>query len=99
MATRKENRIVILHPKDNVGVAVKDLKAGEKIQDPELCQDIVVVSDIPFGFKIALENIPKSNLVIKYGETIGKAKCDIGIGELVHIDNMESLRGRGDFFS
>ena len=38
----------------------------------------------------------KNQEVLKYGESIGKATKNISKGEHVHIQNVESNRGRGD---
>ncbi len=40
--------------------------------------------------------IPVGDGVIKYGEIIGRATCDIDVGDHVHVHNVESQRGRGD---
>jgi altronate dehydratase small subunit len=48
------------------------------------------------SFKIAIKNIKKGDMVIKYGEIIGRAIQDIEIGEFVHTHNLEGIRGRGD---
>ncbi len=45
---------------------------------------------IPYGHKMALENIKKGDYVIKYGYPIGRAKCNIQAGEWVHSHNLES---------
>ncbi len=52
---------------------------------------------IPFGHKIAISNILKNEQVTKYGEAIGIATTDIKVGEHVHIHNVDSIRGRGDW--
>jgi len=36
-------------------------------------RSLSAVEAIPFGFKIALEEIPQGATIVKYGETIGKA--------------------------
>lgn len=46
--------------------------------------------NIPAGHKFALKDIKKGEYVIKYGEIIGRAKCDIVKGEWVHSHNLES---------
>ena len=51
---------------------------------------------IPFGFKIALEDIARNAIIRKYGETIGTAGTLIPKGTLVHIHNLEGTRARGD---
>ena len=57
---------------------------------------ITVHSDIPFGHKIAVTDIPAGAHIMKYGESIGEAECDIRRGDYVHVHNMKALRGRGD---
>jgi len=52
--------------------------------------------EIPFGFKIALTDIPRSEIIRKYGATIGRASTAIAKGALVHIHNLEGTRARGD---
>ncbi|MDD3946340.1 MAG: altronate dehydratase family protein [Clostridia bacterium] len=43
---------------------------------------------VPMGHKIARFSIKKGEYIIKYGEVIGKATCDIAEGEWVHTHNM-----------
>lgn len=43
---------------------------------------------VPVGHKIARVFIKKGEYIVKYGETIGKATCDIAEGEWVHSHNM-----------
>ena len=57
---------------------------------------ITVRSDIPYGHKIAVAEIPAGGHIIKYGESIGQADVDIHTGDYVHVHNMKALRGRGD---
>ena len=87
-------KILAIHSADNVGVALITLTAGEEIN--YLKATIIVMNDIPYGFKIALKNIKKGQSVIKYGEVIGISSQNIQRGEKVHVHNCESLRGRGD---
>lgn len=46
--------------------------------------------DIPAGHKYALRDIMKGETVIKYGQIIGRATCDIKSGEWVHTHNVKS---------
>lgn len=45
---------------------------------------------IPSGHKFALTDIKKGECVIKYGQIIGRATCDIDKGEWVHSHNMKT---------
>ena len=58
---------------------------------------MVVTGDIPYGHKVALRDIAKGEAIIKYGEQIGIASVDIRVGQHVHVQNVESVRGRGDW--
>ena len=69
-------------------IAVRDKRGGTDL--------IRVHADIPFGHKIAVTDIPAGNHIMKYGESIGEAECDIRRGDYVHVHNMKALRGRGD---
>lgn len=55
-----------------------------------------MAEDIPYGHKFALRFIRKGEDILKYGEVIGRATADIGSGCHAHVQNIESLRGRGD---
>lgn len=89
-----------VHKKDNVATIFAVVACGEQllVSDKKgLKQKIEARSAIPYGHKIAIVDILKGESVFKYGEIIGRATCFIKKGGHVHIQNMESLRGRGDF--
>ncbi len=81
--------VIIINKKDNVAVALADIKKGTQaiLADGAL---IEAVSDIPYSHKIALADIPRGTDIIKYGELIGEAKIDIKKGEWVHTHNLDS---------
>lgn len=58
--------------------------------------EVRALDDIPYGHKIALENIATGFPVIKYGEELGHASNEVLKGNHVHVHNLESMRGRGD---
>jgi altronate dehydratase small subunit len=93
-----EKRALIMHPKDNVATAIEEILPGDQVKisfggEVHTC---TAVEAVPFGFKIALEDIPQGGVIRKYGETIGKAGRPIARGALVHIHNLEGTRARGD---
>lgn len=91
-------RALIIASNDNVASALENIVAGEKVE-ARLGKKVVSLlarEEVPFGFKIALKEIPKGGDVVKYGEVIGKASAAIAEGSLVHIHNVEGARGRGD---
>ncbi|HEY51376.1 MAG TPA: UxaA family hydrolase [Dehalococcoidia bacterium] len=87
-----------LSEKDNVATLLEDAAPGTGvlIRLGKETSTVKAGESIPFGFKIALTDIAKGAAIIKYGETIGIASCDIKKGEMVHIHNLEGGRGRGD---
>jgi altronate dehydratase small subunit len=94
--TQASREAIILNIKDNVGTALKDLKAGIalNIDIENKHYSIVLQEAVPYGFKFAVCKIPKGEAVIKYGETIGRATIEIDEGSVVHVHNVEGLRGR-----
>ena len=91
-------RALIMHPYDNVATALEEIRAREEVAIPVVGTALTVqaAEPIPFGFKIALQEIPKGEIIRKYGETIGRAGTNIAKGALVHIHNLEGTRARGD---
>lgn len=90
-----EKKIQIVHPDDNVAVAVADLSAGEvlSIDDGD---SVELRDDVAYGHKFALRDVDAGESIVKYGEEIGAASQAIQAGEHVHVHNVESRRGRGD---
>ena len=87
----------LIHGKsDNVGVATKDIKAGERgkglYMDSQKTVTLKALMDIPLGHKIALKDLKKGEGAIKYGLDIGKIVADIKKGEHVHIHNLKTRR-------
>ena len=91
-------RALIMHPTDNVATAVEEIQCGEEVAVPLVgaALTLCAIEAIPFGFKIALQEIPQGQIIRKYGETIGTASQPIARGALVHIHNLEGTRARGD---
>ncbi|SFL53022.1 altronate dehydratase small subunit [Paenibacillus sp. 1_12] len=89
---------VMMKPQDKVAVALAEIPAGAELD--VVCQGIkfkvVLAEAIEFGHKFAVVPIEVGEDIIKYGEVIGTAVRAIGIGEHVHVHNLEGKRGRGD---
>lgn len=68
--------IVILHTKDDVGIALRPLTAGEHaiglLNGKE--HAIELTEDVPKGHKVALRMIEPGSHVYKFGYSIGVAK-------------------------
>lgn len=81
-----EQSALIIHPADSVAVALRDLVAGEMIDD-----GIVVTETVERGHKIALRTHGMGERVVKYGQAIGAATRAIAAGEWVHSHNLATL--------
>ena len=81
-------------PKDNVVTCCAAVSSGDSFTVNGT--EIIAVQDIPIYHKIAVADISDGATVFKYGQPIGIASRDIRIGEHVHVQNLESDRGRGD---
>ena len=60
-------------------------------------EQITVKGDVPYGHKIAVADIHIGEQITKYGEEIGIATKEVVKGEYVHVHNLDSMRGRGDW--
>jgi altronate hydrolase len=81
-------RALRVHPRDDVGVAVEALGAGERIDIDGA--SILIKDDIPRGHKFALRNIEAGREVLKYGYPIGRAASAVLEGEHVHVHNLKT---------
>ena len=73
------SRVLRLNRRDNVLVALTDLRSGEKV---EFCgREYTLKTDVPAKHKFATESIATGAAVTMYGVLIGKATEAIGAGE------------------
>lgn len=89
-----------VHDKDNVATVFDHVQANtvvEVIDKKKNIEKVTVSDEIPYGHKFCLSPVKKGEEIIKYGEAIGLATCDIAMGQHVHVHNLESARGRGDW--
>ena len=82
--TTDRSPTIRLHPDDNVIIALKDLVIG----DPVPGLDAPLLQSVPRGHKIAMQPIAIGSCVIRYGQIIGVATCDITAGNHVHVHNL-----------
>ena len=67
--------VIKINAKDNVCTAFEKLSAGTVVDvDGET---LALLTDIPFGHKIALIDFKQNELIYKYGEVIGRVTQDI----------------------
>lgn len=89
-----KTKAVILDPKDNVGVALMDLKSGIELDLRVNGQAVhmKLVEPIPYQHKFSITHIDSGSEIIKDGVVIGEAIQDIKQGQHVHVHNMTGLR-------
>ena len=85
---------MIIDGKDNVAVAIEPIAKGETATYVWEGREISLpaLEDITIYHKLATRDIAKGEPVVKYGEHIGVAACDIKAGQHVHVHNVESHR-------
>ena len=87
-------------PIDNVATIFADgITSGTEVMVLDAAgarTPITVIDDIPYGHKLALSDIAVGEQITKYGEEIGGATHAIRRGAYVHVQNLDSMRGRGD---
>ena len=90
------NKVMVMEKIDNVGTALSDLDEGAFIKavlsSQEELNEFPARNRVQFGHKMAIGPIRAGGRVIKYGEVIGEALCDIETGEHVHVHNVKSNR-------
>lgn len=80
--------IIKINERDNVVVALKDLKRDEVITVNSI--EIKLKEEIKRGHKVAINDINEKDNVIKYGFPIGHAIKNISAGEHVHVHNTKT---------
>lgn len=78
------SKLFKINNKDNVAVALEELKKGEIIDNVKL------LDDIPFGHKVLLNDLKNGENIIKYGNPIGHLTIDCKKGEHIHEHNLKT---------
>src|SRR6516164_4126798 len=81
-----ENSAIRLHPSDNVAIARVPIASGTELQVTGT--PVVAVEAIPAGHKVALRAIASGEMVLRYGQGIGRARAAIAPGQHVHTHNI-----------
>ncbi len=96
-----EVSLLVVDPRDNVGTTLSPASAGDSlvlvgaVAGDTAARRLVALTDLPAGHKAALQSLPVGGEVRKYGAVIGLATAPIAPGELVHVHNVKSARGKG----
>lgn len=82
-----KHRVLKVHPKDNVIVALTNLKKGETV--PFGGEDYILQEDIPAKHKFFLQDLNPGDQVIMYGVLVGKAQMQIPKGSRMSTENIK----------
>lgn len=80
-----QNPVLKLDPRDNVLIALQELRKGDRVQ----CSgnSLVLASDVPAKHKFATDDIARGGAVMMYGVVVGKAREAIASGEIITTGN------------
>lgn len=81
MASETEYLVIKINERDNVAIVVESggLKAGSLVQG-----GVRLIDDVPQGHKVALQDLTGGDAIIRYGEVVGYANCDLPCGSWIH---------------
>lgn len=81
---------IMIDEADDVITVLQDIQQHTEIvlQDGSV---ITATEDIPCFHKMAIRNIPKGDVVLRYGAPIGYATQPICVGQWVHIHNLDAV--------
>lgn len=82
-----KQRIIKVHPKDNVMVALTDLQAGEELTYQG--KTYKTIEFIPGKHKFAIDDLPIGTQIIMYGVLVGITQSDIPAGGLLTTGNIK----------
>jgi len=85
------DNVLIIHPRDNVAVALRNLAPGEDVKGKGVVE-LRTTNEIPTSHKIALRDLGAGEEIVKYGEIVAVTTREIKKGEWVHTHNLESKR-------
>ena len=86
-----QERILQLDPRDNVLIALSDLRQGETVEHNG--QKYTLVSNVPAKHKFVTEDLPAGGRVTMYGVLVGKTSQPVRRGELLTTANLHHQSG------
>jgi altronate hydrolase len=84
--TLTQNRVLKLDRRDNVLIALSDLRAGEEVHAGE--ESYVLATNVPAKHKFAIRDFAPGDHVIMYGVLVGKATQPIRRGDAITTRNL-----------
>jgi len=84
--SKQLNKVLKIHAKDNVLVALTDLEIGTKVSFDQ--NEFIIKDRISAKHKFAIEKLIKGDAIYMYGVLVGKAKKEIARGGLISTTNV-----------
>lgn len=78
------NKILKIHPDDNVLVALSDLKAGEPITN-----GLTAAQNVPAKHKVVIRDLQAGDPITMYGVTVGKTVAPVAAGAPITTENVK----------
>ena len=82
-----QRHVLQLDPRDNVLIALRDLKSGEEVDFAG--RKYVLMRNVPAKHKFATTNLNVGDDVVMYGVLVGRAAKPIALGELLTTANIQ----------
>lgn len=82
-----KQKVLKIHPQDNVLVALTDLSAGETVTYQE--EDFLLVDDIQAKHKFYTQDMQTGDEVLMYGTLVGKVQYPVAKGTLMTTENLK----------
>ncbi len=81
------NKILKIHPKDNVIVALSDLPVGSEVMLNG--QKYNLLNEVPAKHKFFTTDLNVGDTIIMYGILVGRTQTDVKAGERMTVDNVK----------
>lgn len=81
--------LIQLHADDNIAVAARSLNQGTACP-LDFGGTVTTAEPIEMGHKVAVRPIKSGEPIRKFGQTIGFATTDVGVGQWVHTHNVDA---------
>lgn len=85
-----KRKAVLIQENDTVLTVLEPVQASEVVTAGT--EELIAMEDIPQYHKIARVEMRRGDVIYKYGQPMGYATADIGIGQWVHTHNADSVQ-------
>ncbi|WP_304157790.1 UxaA family hydrolase [Mesonia mobilis] len=82
-----KNKLIKVHPEDNVAIALVDLWQGDKLDFKG--EEVIILSDVKAKHKITMVDLQPEDKIFMYGVLVGKATENIKRGDVLTVDNVK----------